>query len=245
MDKKKGHYHPLTVVTRDILKIFGDMGFDIAIGPEVETEHYNFDALNIPKDHPARDLWDTIWLKPEEKGNLLRTHTSPVQIRQMEENKPPFAIVAPGKTFRYEATDATHEAVFHQLEALMIGKDISLANLKGVFEKFFQEFFGEEIKIRFRPSYFPFVEPGVEVDGSCFKCSGKDKKCSLCRGSGWIELAGSGTVHPNVLRMLNIDHREWQGFAFGMGIERLAMFKYGVDDIRRFLSGDLRLTNQF
>jgi phenylalanyl-tRNA synthetase alpha chain len=233
MNKKKGHYHPLSVVMRDILKIFSDLDFEIATGPEVESEYYNFDALNIPPKHPARDLWDTFWLDPKKAGKLLRTHTSPVQIRYMEENKAPLAIIAPGKAFRYEATDATHEVQFHQLEGLMIGEDISLANFKAVIEKFFEKFYGEKKEVRLRPSYFPFVEPGVEVD---MKNIGDDK---------WLEIMGAGMVHPKVLLNAGIDPRKYQGFAFGMGIDRLAMLKYGIDDIRLFYSGDLRLTNQF
>lgn len=231
--KEKGHYHPLSIVERDILRIFNNLGFSVALGPEAESEYYNFDALNIPKDHPARDMWDTFWLEPKNSKMLLRTHTSPVQVRYMEENKAPLAIIAPGKTFRYEATDSTHEAQFHQLEGLMIGEDISLANFKAVIEKFFEEFFGEKKEVRLRPSYFPFVEPGVEVD---MRNVG-DKK--------WLEIMGAGMVHPRVLLNAHIDPRKYQGFAFGMGIDRLAMLKYGVDDIRLFYSGDLRLTNQF
>jgi phenylalanyl-tRNA synthetase alpha chain len=244
MENQK-HIHPITRVIQDIAKIFSEMGFEIAQGPEIETEYYNFDALNVPKDHPARDLWDTFWLKPREMGKLLRTHTSPVQIRYMENNKPPIAIIAPGKTFRYEATDATHEAQFHQVEGLMIGKDISLANLKDVLETFLQKLFEQDIIIRLRPSYFPFVEPGVEIDMSCFKCQGHDEKCPVCKGTGWVEIMGAGMVHPNVLNNVGIDSREYQGFAFGGGIDRIAMLKYGIDDIRLFYSGDLRLVNQF
>jgi phenylalanyl-tRNA synthetase alpha chain len=244
MENQK-HIHPITHVIQDIAKIFSEMGFEIAQGPEIETEYYNFDALNVPKDHPARDLWDTFWLKPREMGKLLRTHTSPVQIRYMENNKPPIAIIAPGKTFRYEATDATHEAQFHQVEGLMIGKDISLANLKDVLETFLQKLFEQDIIIRLRPSYFPFVEPGVEIDMSCFKCQGHDEKCPVCKGTGWVEIMGAGMVHPNVLNNVGIDSREYQGFAFGGGIDRIAMLKYGIDDIRLFYSGDLRLVNQF
>ena len=226
---ERGHLHPLTLVQNKAIDIFSSMGFEVAEGPEVETEYYNFDALNIPKNHPARDMWDTFWLK---NGKLLRTHTSPVQIRYMETNQPPFRLIAPGKVFRYEATDATHEAQFYQLEGLMVGKEITLANLKAVMEVFFQKFFGEKnIKVRLRPSYFPFVEPGVEVD-IWFK--GK-----------WMEIAGAGMVHPKVLENVKIDPREWQGFAFGMGIDRLAMIKYKIDDVRLFYSGDLRFIKQF
>lgn len=233
-ESKKGHYHPLTLVQRRIGEIFTGLGFEIADGPEVETEYYNFDALNIAPNHPARDLWDTFWLKENKLGELLRTHTSPVQVRYMEKHTPPFAIVVPGKTYRYEATDATHEAQFYQLEGLAVGKDITLGHLKGTLEAFFSEFFGEEMDVRFRPSYFPFVEPGVEVD---MKRSGSD--------DNWLEIMGAGMVHPKVLQNAGIDHRQYQGFAFGFGVERLAMLKQGVPDIRLFHNGDLRVINQF
>lgn len=226
---ERGHLHPLTLVQKKAVDIFSSMGFDIAEGPELETERYNFDALNIPKNHPARDLWDTFWTKD---GRLMRTHTSPVQIRYMEKNKPPFRLIAPGRVFRYEATDATHEIQFYQLEGLMVGKNITLGNLKAIMETFFQKFFGnKDIEIRLRPSYFPFVEPGVEVD---MKFKGE-----------WMEIAGAGMVHPRVLENMKLDSREWQGFAFGMGIDRLAMIKYKIDDIRLFYSSDLRFINQF
>ncbi|OGZ03671.1 MAG: phenylalanine--tRNA ligase subunit alpha [Candidatus Lloydbacteria bacterium RIFCSPHIGHO2_01_FULL_41_20] len=240
-----GHFHPLTQVINDAVSIFAEMGFVVASGPEVETEHYNFDVLNIPDNHPARDMWDTFWLKPKSAKKLLRTHTSPVQARYMEKNKPPIRIISPGKTFRYEATDATHEAQFYQIEGLMIDKDITLAHLKGILEIFFSKFFGKKTDIRFRPSYFPFVEPGVEVDISCFKCSGKGGKCSLCKGNGFIEIMGAGMVHPYVLKQVGIDPNVYQGFAFGTGVDRLAMLKYEIDDIRLFYQGDLRLVNQF
>lgn len=223
-----GHLHPLTLVGRRVEEIFGGMGFSVIEGPEMETEWYNFDALNIPKDHPARDLWDTFYLK---NGLLLRTHTSPVQIRYMEKNQPPFRIIAPGRVFRHEATDSSHETNFYQVEGLMVGKDISVANLKAVMQEFFQRFFGKSAEIRLRPSYFPFVEPGFEID--------------MKKGDGWLEMAGAGMVHPNVLKNAGLNHKEWQGFAFGMGLDRLAMMKYKIDDIRLFYSGDLRFLNQF
>lgn len=238
-----GHGHPISKMIEEINSIFAGMGFSIAFGPEIETEQYNFDALNIPKWHPARDMWDTFWLKPENTRKLLRTHTSPVQIRYMETHTPPLAIIAPGKVYRHEATDATHEAQFYQLEGLMIGKDISLATLKGVLEKFFSQFFAKEIKIRLRPSYFPFTEPSVEVDMTCIRCGGKG--CSTCKGSGFIEIMGAGMVHPKVLENVGIHPRHFQGFAFGAGIDRLAMMKYGIDDVRLLYTGDLRLVNQF
>ena len=225
--------HPLTQVTRQMTDVFQSMGFDVVLGPDVETEHYNLDALNIPKDHPARDMWDTFWMKNTE--NLLRTHTSPMQIRFMEQNQPPFRIVVPGRCYRYEATDATHEVQFHQLEGLMIGKKVNMSNLKGILEVFLGKLFDGNkksgVKIRFRPSYFPFVEPGIEVD---MKLKGK-----------WVEIAGAGMVHPQVLKNVKIDPEKWQGFAFGVGIERVAMIKYGVDDIRLFYNGDLRFIKQF
>lgn len=251
-DKNEAHIHPITRIIREINAIFNDMGFEFADGPEVETEHYNFDALNIPANHPARDLWDTFWLarNPEEKkqglspDRLLRTHTSPVQIRHMEkvmkEGGPPIRVIVPGKVYRNEATDMTHEAQFYQVEGLMIGKDVTLATLRGVFKKFFKEFFGGDVEIRFRPSYFPFVEPGVEVD---VRLVGENAPERL--RDKWIEILGAGMVHPKVLEGAGIDPREWQGFAFGTGVERLGMLKYGIDDTRLFHSGDLRFVNQF
>lgn len=243
MSEHKGHIHPINHIIRQSGDIFRELGFAIATGPEVETEHYNFDALNIPAYHPARDMWDTFWLKPENSRKLLRTHTSPVQVRYAESNKPPIRIIVPGKTFRHEATDATHEAQFFQLEGLMIEKDVSLANLKYVLEYYFEKLFGTKTSIRFRPSFFPFVEPGVEIDMSCFKCGGKG--CSTCKTTGWIEIMGAGMVHPKVLMAMGINPREYRGFAFGGGIDRFAMLKYGVEDVRDFYKGDLRLINQF
>jgi phenylalanyl-tRNA synthetase alpha chain len=244
-NKTAGHIHPLSLIISDISKVFTEMGFEIAQGPEIETEYYNFDALNIPKDHPARDMWDTFWLKPLNAKKLLRTHTSPVQVRYMEEHSTPIKIVAPGKCYRHEATDATHEAEFYQVEGLLIDRNISLANLKGVLEEFFTKLLGggTKIKVRLRASYFPFVEPGVEADMSCFKCGGSG--CNICKNKGWIEIAGAGMVHPFVLNQVGIDSKEYSGFAFGCGIERLAMIKYQINDIRLFHSGDLRFTNQF
>lgn len=237
-----GHLHPLTTTLREIVSIFSSLGFEVVEGPEIESEYYNFDVLNVPKDHPSRDMQDTFWIKGV-KETVLRTHTSAVQVHYMEHNKPPFAIVVPGRVFRHEATDATHEVQFYQVEGLVAGKDISLAHLKGTLELFFKKLFGEKSGIRFRPSFFPFVEPGVEIDVSCFKCGGKG--CSLCKGTGFIEVMGAGMVHPNVLKNAGIDSRQWQGFAFGMGVDRLVMLKYGIDDVRLLYSGDLRLVNQF
>ncbi len=241
---KESHIHPITRIIREINTIFNDIGFEFADGPEVESEYYNFDALNIPANHPARDLWDTFWLKPLNARRLLRTHTSPVQIRYMEEKVkkggPPIKIIAPGKVYRNEATDMTHEAQFYQIEGLMIGKDVTLATLRGVFKIFFEKFFGSDVEIRFRPSYFPFVEPGVEVD---VRLVGVDAPERL--RDKWIEILGAGMVHPKVLENTGINPRQWQGFAFGTGVERLGMLKYGIDDARLFHTGDLRFINQF
>lgn len=240
-NQKTGHIHPITQVINEAVKIFSGMDFIVALDREMEDEFHNFDALNIPSHHPARDMQDTFWLKDTDK--LLRTHTSNVQIRFMENHKPPFRIIAPGKVFRNEATDRTHEVQFHQLEGLAVGPDVSLANLKYVLDKFIKELFGKEIKTRLRPGYFPFVEPGVEIDMECFRCKGGG--CPTCSHNGWIEILGAGMVHPKVLESVGIDSREFQGFAFGIGIERIAMLKYGVDDVRLFYNGDLRLVNQF
>lgn len=244
---EQGHLHPITQVINDIARIFDGLGFEVVDGPEAETEAYNFDVLNIPKDHPARDLWDTFWLKDCKYAELLRTHTSPVQARFMEKNQPPFRIIVPGKTYRYEATDATHEAQFYQIEGLMIDRGVTLGTLKGVVDKAFDEFFGRDLQTRFRPSFFPFVEPGVEVDVSCFKCAGSG--CSVCKNTGWIEVMGAGMVHPKVLLNVGINPAPptggWQGFAFGVGVDRLAMLKYGIPDVRLLYSGDLRVINQF
>ncbi|MCW9054592.1 MAG: phenylalanine--tRNA ligase subunit alpha [Candidatus Pacebacteria bacterium] len=236
------HIHPITRMIREINAIFGEMGFTFAEGPEIETEHYNFDALNVPANHPARDMWDTFWLKPLNAKKLLRTHTSPVQVRYMEAHKDdlPIRIIAPGKVYRHEATDMTHEAQFYQVEGLMIGKDVTLAHLKGVLTTFFEKFFGADVEVRLRPSYFPFVEPGVEID---MRLVGENVPERLA--GKWIEIMGAGMVHPKVLESSGIDPREWQGFAFGTGVERLGMLKYGIDDTRLFHTGDLRFVNQF
>lgn len=235
-----GNIHPVTRTIEDVTKAFKKLGFSIVLGDEMEDEYHNFDALNIPKDHPARDSQDTFWLKNEK---LLRTHTSPVQIHYMKNNKPPFRIVVPGKVFRNEATDRTHEIQFHQMEGLVVDKDVSMANLKYYLNNFLKEVFGKDLKTQFRPGYFPFVEPGVEIDLECFRCKGDG--CSTCSHSGWIEILGAGLVHPNVLNNAGINPNEFGGFAFGVGIERIAMLKYGIDDIRLLYSGDLRLVNQF
>lgn len=240
--EKKGHLHPLTILSRKITEIFSSLGFEVAVGPEIESEEYNFDKLNVPADHPARDMQDTFWIKDRER-TVLRTHTSPVQVRFMEKNEPPIRIITLGRVFRNEATDATHEAQFNQLEGLAVGEDITLANLKGTLEHFFAELFGKEIRVRLRPSFFPFVEPGVEIDIECFKCGSEG--CALCKQTGWIEIMGAGMVHPNVLEAAGLDSTKYQGFAFGMGLERLAMALFQIPDLRLFYSGDLRFTNQF
>jgi phenylalanyl-tRNA synthetase alpha chain len=235
---ERGHLHPITLVDRDVRRIFASMNFSVVDGPEVESEYYNFDALNIPADNPARDMWDTFWLKEQspttdpKKRLLLRTHTSPVQARYMESHTPPFQIIVPGRCFRYEATNAGHGDNFYQFEGLMVGKAVSLANFKFVIEAFFKKFFGDsKIEFRYRPSYFPFVEPGLEMD---FKFRGK-----------WFELMGCGMVHPRVFEYAHYNPRDWQGFAFGMGLDRLAMIKYKIPHIRMLYSGDLRFIHQF
>ncbi|NTV44444.1 MAG: phenylalanine--tRNA ligase subunit alpha [Candidatus Yonathbacteria bacterium] len=234
--------HPLTHVINDITRAFVLLGFEVAGGPEMESSHYNFDKLNFPKDHPARDMQDTFWIK-DVPNTLLRTHTSPVQARYMETHTPPFAIVVPGKVFRNEATDVTHEMQFFQIEGLVVGKDITMGHLKGTLAHFLKNLFGTDVAIRLRPSFFPFVEPGVEVDMQCFKCGGSG--CATCKKTGWIEILGAGMVHPNVLSANGISPNEWQGFAFGMGVDRVAMLRYGIDDVRLLYTGDLRLVNQF
>lgn len=241
-----GHLHPITKTLRDIEEIFTSMGFDVADGPEIETEFYNFDALNIPANHPARDAWDTFWLNEKnEKGeNLaLRPHTSPVQIRYMQTHTPPFRIIVPGKCFRNESTDASHEHTFHQFEALMVGDDVNVANFKYVGEEFFSRFFGTKTTVRIRPSFFPFTEPSFEFDISCMVCGGK--KCDSCKQAGWLEVGGAGMVNQNVLVAAGYERNRYQGFAWGFGVERLAMMKYKIDDIRLFHSGDLRFVRQF
>lgn len=237
---EKGHIHPNTAMIESIALIFKDMGFEVVDGPELEDEWHNFDALNFPKDHSSRDIQDTFWLR---NGKLLRPHTSSVQIRFMEKNKPPFAIAVPGKVFRNEATDRTHEAQFFQFEALVVGKDITVANLKYYLDTFLKNIFGEDTVMRLRPSFFPFVEPGFEVDMQCGVCNGKG--CPTCKHAGWIEILGAGLVHPNVLNSVGIDSREWSGFAFGVGVDRLVMMKSKLDDIRNLYTGDLRVIKQF
>ncbi len=235
-----GHLHPLTQVRRKTEEVFQGLGFTVTEGPEVENEWYNFDALNIPKDHPARDLWDTFYLKG---GLLLRTHTTPVDVRYMEKNNPPLRIITIGRCFRHEATDASHESNFYQLDGLMVGKDISVANFKAIIQEFFQRFFGKPVEIRMRPSFFPFTEPSFEVDMTCLVCKGKG--CSACQKTGWMEMMGAGMMHPNVFKNSGLSPKNWQGWAFGMGFDRLAMMKYKINDIRLLYSGDLRFLKQF
>lgn len=253
---ERGHLHPLTKIIREMKAIFGTMGFESVDGPEVETEYYNFDALNIPPNHPARDMWDTFWLKPaasyqlpatsrrkpgaRSEKLLLRTHTSPMQVRYMEKHNPPLRVIFPGRVYRYEATDASHEIQFYQLEGLMVDKDISIANFKYIIQQFFSRLFGQTIEVRLRPSYFPFTEPSFEVDIRKIQNS----KLKI-QNSGWVEIAGAGMVHPHVLKAAGLNPRQWQGFAFGMGVDRIAMMKYKIPDIRLFHSGDLRFLKQF
>lgn len=240
MEIKIGKKHPLTQALDELKNIFIGMGFKVAEGPEVETVYYNFDALNAPANHPSRDMRDTFYIN---KDVVLRTQTSPVQVRVMERIKPPIRIISPGRCFRNDTPDATHSPMFHQLEGLVIDKGITLGDLKGTLEVFAKAFLGTQTEIKFRPHHFPFTEPSAEVDASCFKCGGKG--CNFCKGSGWIELLGAGMVHPNVLRNCGIDPEEYSGFAFGMGIDRLTMLKYGIDDIRLFFENDMRFLNQF
>ena len=244
-----GRLHPTTQIVREICAVFGSMGFGVVEGPEVEWDHYNFEMLNIPKGHPARDMFNTLWVDYQDQQGeypmLLRTHTSPMQARVMESREPPVRVVVPGKCYRYEATDATHEWHFYQVEGLAVDEGITFANLKGTLYEFARRMFGEERKIRFRCDYFPFVEPGVDVSIDCFACQGEGGGCRICRDSGWIEIMGAGMVHPRVLESAGYDPDKYTGFAFGMGPERIAMLKYGIDDIRLFYSNDLRFLRQF
>ena len=234
-----GTLHPVTAVMEEIEDIFSSMGFDIAEGPEVETDYYNFEALNIPEDHPARDMQDTFYL---EEQLLLRTHTSPVQVRVMETRKPPLRVIAPGAVYRRDS-DITHTPMFHQVEGFMVDKGVTFADLKGVLTQFLLRVFGEKTGVRFRPSFFPFTEPSAEVDIRCVICAGKG--CRVCKGSGWLEILGCGMIHPNVFRSVKYDPEEVNGFAFGLGIERVAMLKHGIDDLRLFYENDLRFLRQF
>ncbi len=235
-----GHRHPMTVVVDDIKNIFVGMGYKIAEGPEVETEYYNFEALNIEKNHPARDEQDTFYIG---NGMLLRTQTSPVQVRVMESAELPIRIISPGRVFRADEVDATHSPVFHQIEGLVIDKNVTMGDLKGALAVFAKELLGEETKVRFRPHHFPFTEPSAEMDVSCFACGGSG--CRVCKDSGWIELLGCGMVHPDVLKMSGIDPNEYSGFAFGMGLERIAMQRYGIKDLRLMYENDINFLKQF
>ena len=259
-----GHIHPITKTIYEISDIFISLGFRVIEGPEIETEYYNFEALNIPLEHPSRDAFDTFYLKgqgPGVKGQgstketyLLRSHTSPVQARFMEKNKPPFSIIVPGKVYRPDATDASHSFMFHQIEGLVVGDDIKFSDLKGVLTIFAKQMFGKETKMRFRPSFFPFTEPSAEVDISCIICGSTnnerrktkdEKRCSVCGGKEWLEILGAGMVNPKVFKAVGYDPEKCTGFAFGMGVERIAMLKHGITDIRMFFENDVRFLRQF
>lgn len=235
-----GKKHPLSLVLDEMKEIFMGMGFDIAEGPEVDTDYYNFEALNIPKDHPARDTQDTFYIS---ENVVLRTQTSNVQIHVMENNKPPIRIIAPGRVYRSDALDATHSPYFHQIEGLVVDKGITMSDLKGTLEIFIKRLYGEDLEVRFRPHHFPFTEPSCEVDVQCYSCHGEG--CRLCKGEGWIEILGGGMVHPKVLSICGIDPEEYSGFAFGMGLERLVMGRYKIDDIRMLYENDVRFLDQF
>ena len=235
-----GKADALTRVLDEVKGIFLGMGFSIAEGPEVETDYYNFEALNIPKNHPARDTQDTFYISD---NVILRTQTSPVQVRTMEKQKPPIRVIAPGRVYRSDAVDATHSPLFHQVEGLVVDRGVTMADLKGTLELFVKRLYGDESVVRFRPHHFPFTEPSAELDVQCFACHGEG--CRLCKGEGWIELLGCGMVHPKVLSICGIDPEEYSGFAFGMGLERIVMRRYGIDDLRLFYENDLRFLNQF
>ncbi len=237
---KLGHKHPNTIALEEVERIFVGMGYEVVEGPEVELDYYNFEALNIPENHPAKDEQDTFYIND---NILLRTQTSPVQVRQMEKGKLPIRMIAPGRVFRSDEVDATHSPSFHQIEGLVIDKHITFADLKGTLAEFARELFGEETKVKFRPHHFPFTEPSAEVDVTCFKCGGTG--CRFCKGSGWIEILGCGMVHPRVLRMSGIDPEEYSGFAFGVGLERIALLKYEIDDMRLLYENDDRFLKQF
>lgn len=243
-----GSRHPLTTIAEQICDVFIAMGYEVAEGPEAEAEWFNFDSLNISEDHPSRSSSDTFYVESLDSGVVLRTQTSPVQMRTMLERKPPIYVIAPGKVFRTDELDATHTPVFHQVEALAVDKNLTMANLKGTLDHLARTMFGDDIETRFRPSYFPFTEPSAELDLKCFVCKGESKKiksCKTCRGEGWIEWGGCGMVNPNVLETAGIDSKKYSGFAFGMGLERTLMFKYGVTDMHDLVEADLRFTKQF
>ena len=235
-----GKMHPLTTVQKEICDIFTSFGFNVVEGPDVETDYYNFLGLNFPMDHPARDAHDTFYLS---KDLLLRTHTTPTQVHVMESQQPPFKVVAPGRVYRNESVDATHHHIFHQVDGFLVDKDIHFGHLKGILDNWVKKFFGSKIKTRFRPSFFPFTEPSAEVDISCIFCEGKG--CRICKQSGWVEIMGCGMIDPAVFEKCHIDPEKWSGFAFGMGVERVAMFKYDIDDVRLFYQNDLRFLRQF
>lgn len=237
---RMGHSHPNAIALAEVERIFTGMGYEVVEGPEVEYDRYNFEKLNIPKGHPARDEQDTFYIN---ENILLRSQTSPVQVRTMENRKPPIRIIAPGRVFRSDAVDATHSPSFHQIEGLVIDKHVTFADLKGTLAEFAKELFGPETKVKFRPHHFPFTEPSAEMDVSCFKCGGKG--CRFCQGTGWIEILGCGMVHPDVLEMCGIDSKEYTGFALGMGLERIALLKYEIDDLRRLYENDVRFLKQF
>ena len=242
-----GRLHPTTQTLREIIEAFRPMGFQVVEGPEVEWEYYNFEALNIPADHPARDQWDTLWLDVEDdagkRAMLLRTHTSPMQVRIMEQQEPPVRVLVPGRVFRHEATDASHESIFYQVEGLAVDRGITFADLKGTLYAFARRMFGPDRRVRFRCDFFPFVEPGVDMAIDCFACRGDG--CRICSQTGWLEIMGAGMVHPEVLRRVGYDPDVYTGFAFGMGPERIAMLRHGIDDIRHFYANDLRFLEQF
>ena len=237
-----GKKHPINLVLDEVKDIFIGMGFSVAEGPDVESDYYNFEALNIPKDHPARDTQDTFYVSD---NVVLRTQTSPIQIRTMENKKPPIRIIAPGRVFRSDDVDATHSPLFHQIEGRVIDKGIRLSDLKGILEMFAKKLYGEETVVRFRPHHFPFTEPSAEMDYQCFQCHGKDPNCSVCHGEGWIEILGCGMVHPKVLEVCGIDPDEYSGYAFGIGLERLVMGRFKITDIRNFYENDVRFLHQF
>ncbi|MDD6182461.1 MAG: phenylalanine--tRNA ligase subunit alpha [Lachnospiraceae bacterium] len=237
---KVGHRHPNTTVLEEVENIFVGMGYEVLEGPEIEKDYYNFEALNIPKNHPARDEQDTFYIND---SIVLRTQTSPVQVRVMEQGKLPIRMLAPGRVFRSDEVDATHSPSFHQIEGMVIDKNITFADLKGTLEQFARELFGEDTKVKFRPHHFPFTEPSAEMDVSCFKCGGKG--CRFCKGEGWIEILGCGMVHPRVLKMSGIDPEEYTGFAFGVGLERITLLKYEIDDMRLLYENDTRFLKQF
>jgi len=237
-----GRRHPLTQVTDELIDVFMSLGFSVAEGPEIEDDYHNFGALNFPDDHPARDMQDTLFVDEE---RVLRTHTSPVQIRVMETRQPPLQVIAPGAVYRHDDIDATHSPMFHQIEGFMVDRNVTFADLKGVLTHALRRLFGDATAVRMRPSFFPFTEPSAEVDIGCYRCAGRERSCRICRGAGWVEILGAGMIDPNVFRSVGYDPEMYSGFAFGMGVERLAILKYEIDDIRQFYTNDLRFLSQF